>query len=158
MAHARIRITSDGKLKLKVPGRKGEVEEIPWRDRYRRRAIKTLGQLLKAMPEFEDLKEKSVQRDLWVEYEEGGEIQKRRVIIRDAVLSTRLSPSTHLLTHYPGLNETQVTFQYSGGGWFTILSENGNGKKREALNEAIKEFVQPLYLSLIHISEPTRPY
>jgi len=145
MAHARIRITSDGKLKLKVPGRKGEVEEIPWRDRRRRRAIKTLSRLLKAMPEFEDLGEKPIERDFWVEYEEGGEIHRRRVTIKDTVLSARLSPSIHLLRLYPGLNETRVTFEYMGGGWFTILSENGNGEKREALNEAMRGFVQPLY-------------
>jgi hypothetical protein len=141
MAHARIRITSDGKLK--VPGRKGEVEEIPWRDRYRRRAIRTLSQLLKAMPEFEDLKEKPIERSLWMEYEEDGKIHRRRVAINDTVLSARLSPSTHLLKLYPGLSETHVTFEYMGGGWFNILSENG--KKREALNEALIGFLQPLY-------------
>jgi len=145
MVHTKIRITSDGKLKLKVPGRKGEVEEIPWRDRYRRRAVKTLSRLLKAMSEFEDLKEKPIERDFWVEYEEDGEIHRRRVTIKDTVLSARLSPSTRLLRLYPGLNETRVTFEYTGRGWFTILSENGNGEEGEALNEAMRGFIQPLY-------------
>jgi len=145
MAHARIRITSDGKLKVKVPGRKGEVEEIPWRDKYRRRAVKTLGRLLKAMPEFKDLREKPVERDFWVEYEEGGEIRRRRVAIKDTALSARLSPSTRLLRLYPTLSQARVTFEYMGGGWFTILSENGTGEKGEALNEAMRGFVQPLY-------------
>jgi len=145
MAHARIRVTSDGKLKLKVPGRRGEVGEIPWRDRYRRRAVKTLSRLLKVMPEFEDLREKPIERSFWVEYEEGGEIHRRRVAIKDTVLSARFSPSTRLLRLCPRLNKTSVTFKYTGRGWFTILSENGNGGEREALNEAMKGFIQPLY-------------
>jgi len=145
MAHARIRVTSDGKLKLKVPGRRGEVEEIPWRDRYRRRAVKTLSRLLKVMPEFEDLREKPIERSFWVEYEEGGEIHRRRVTVKDTVLSARFSPSTRLLRLYPRLNGTSVTFEYAGRGWFTILSENGNGGGREALNEAMTGFIQPLY-------------
>lgn len=153
MAHAKIAVSPDGRrVKVKVPGEKRAVVEIPFRDKYRGRSMKALRRLLLALPSFRDVGEEPIERDFLVEYVEGGEPRASVVHIPDTALSTILSTTKNLLKLYPGLKaEYRLTFLYKGRGDFQPYLPLGlDGEESKAIMDVVDGLIQPHYQVAFH--------
>lgn len=69
---ARVRLTRDGKVRVKVPGRKKEIFEVLFLDEYRRKALRNLRFVL-ARLNLDTFEEIPVERAVNINYEKGGE-------------------------------------------------------------------------------------
>lgn len=140
--HARL--TSDGHLKVKVPGRKSKLYKVPFLDRFRRRAFRNLRHVVKQL-DFKVLGEELVNRRLDVEFD--GKTMK--VEVKDTILLTKFAPTPDLVKDHPALREPayMVTFVYNGKGSFnTLLAYNKKGE-HEAFKDFFARTVYPLYVS-----------
>lgn len=140
--HARL--TSDGHLKVKVPGRKSKLYKVPFLDRFRRRAFRSLRHVVKQL-DFKVLGEELLNRRLDVEFD-GRTI---KVEVKDTILLTKFAPTPDLVKDHPALKKPAyiVTFMYNGKGSFnTLLAYNKKGE-HEAFRDFFARTVCPLYIS-----------
>jgi len=138
----RARLTSDGKIKVKVPGRKSQLFKVPFYDRHRRKAFRNLMYVLKLL-NFKVDGEKTVRR--YVDLKVDGEDMSAQ--ISDSALLARFSPTKEVLERYPGLTERdyEVTFLYEGDGRFQLAFLCGNDEEYDALKAFLREVLKPLY-------------
>ena len=150
---ARVRLTYDGKVKVKVPGRRREVFEVPFLDKYRKRAFRNLRFTLQHL-NMEIIEEESIKRAIEVSYEDEGVIHNHKLQVEDKTLHALFIPpqGTHRLC--PSLKgKYKIIFSYEGKGVFNAspvgeLSE----KEKEDIERFVRYILRPHY-SLAFIND-----
>jgi len=140
---SRIRLTSDGQLKIKIPGRRSLLYNVPFYDAYRGRAFWTLRQVLERLP-FRIVGEEEMKRSVNVDLE--GE--RLNVKVNDRVLIAIFNPTPEYMKRYPGLKEPEyrVAFIYLGDGRFLMAFEHEEKEEYEAFKRIYDRVFTPLYL------------
>jgi len=73
MVLTRVRLTRDGKVTVKVPGRRRKIFEVLFLDKYWKKAFRNLRFVLECL-NINILKEKPIKRTIKMNYEDGGTI------------------------------------------------------------------------------------
>jgi len=144
---ARVRLTRDGEVRVKVPGRKREIFEVLFLDEYRRKAFRNLRFVL-ARLNLDTFEEIPVKRAVNINYEEEGEAQTHQLRIRDEVLNVLLNPSPQIQELCPSLKrKCRMLFRYNGRGIFD-LSTCGNisEEEEEDIEKFVRYVVKPQYM------------
>jgi len=139
----RVRLTSDGLVKVKVPGRKSQLFKVPFLDSYRKRAFRNLRYVLEKL-DFKIVGEGVKDRCVDLNFE-GTPV---KVNVRDRVLLTEFNPR-RFARDYPALTKSVyiVTFIYCGQGNFDTLFIYEKEEERKALKEFLKKTFNPSYTS-----------
>jgi len=142
MPPPRVRLTSDGYVKVKIRGKKRQFCKVPFLDEYRKRAFRNLRCVLKQL-DFKVLGEELVKRRLDVEF--NGKTIK--VEVKDTVLLTIFTPTPELVRDFPTLNKPSytLTFTYDGKGRFKMTFGYDEGAEYEAFDRFFRETFDPLY-------------
>ena len=150
---ARVRLTYDGKVKVKVPGRRREVFEVPFLDKYRKRAFRNLRFTLQHL-NMEIIEEKSIKRAIEVSYEDEGVIHNHKLQVEDKTLHVLFIPPQGAHRLCPSLKgKYKIIFSYEGKGVFNAspvgeLSE----KEKEDIERFVRYILRPHY-SLAFIND-----
>jgi len=144
--HPRVRLTSDGYVKVKVPGRKSQLFKVYFLDSYRKRAFRNLIYVLEKL-DFKIVGEEAVRR--YVDLNFNGAPLK--VQVKDSVLVTSLSPTPELVKKYPALTKQAYiyTFTYIGDGRFNTVFLYEEKEEYKALKEILEKIVYPLYMKAL---------
>ena len=144
---ARVRLTRDGKVRVKVPGRKKEIFEVLFLDEYRRKAFRNLRFVL-ARLNLDTFEEIPVERAVNINYEEEGETHTHQLRIRDEVLNVLLNPSPQIQELCPSLKrKCQMLFRYNGRGIFDLSTSGKIGKEEEEdIEKFVRYVVKPQYM------------
>ena len=150
---ARVRLTYDGKVKVKVPGRRREVFEVPFLDKYRKRAFRNLRFTLQHL-NMEIIEEESIKRVIEVSYEDEGVIHNHKLQVEDKTLHVLFIPPKGAHRLCPSLKgKYKIIFSYEGKGVFNAspvgeLSE----KEKEDIERFVRYILRPHY-SLAFIND-----
>jgi len=146
----RVRLTSNGYVKVKFPGRKSRMIKVPFLDDYRRRSFRNLLYTLDELG-FHIVGEKNVRR--YFDLNLG--ISPMRVWVEDTVLVTALSPTSELVKKYPALTKPAyiITFIYDGDGRFNTIYIYEEKEEFEALKEFFQNTVYPNYVRALIFDE-----
>ena len=150
---ARVRLTYDGKVKGKVPGRRREVFEVPFLDKYRERAFRNLRFTLQHL-NMEIIGEESIKRVIEVSYEDEGVIHNHKLQVEDKTLHVLFTPPKGAHRLCPSLKgKYKIIFSYEGKGIFNAspvgeLSE----KEKEDIERFVRYILRPHY-SLAFIND-----
>jgi len=131
MKRPRARLTSDGCIKVKVPGRKSRYFKVPFYDEYRRRAFRNLRYVLNQL-NFKIDGEKVI--DIYVDVKIDGKDRSAR--LKDKVILTKFP------AEYP---EYRIAFTYVGGGRFKLGFSCNDKIKCDAFEKFLRETFKPLY-------------
>jgi len=144
---ARVRLIHNGKVRVKVPGRKKRIFEVLFLDEYRRKAFRNLRFVLAGL-NLDTLEEIPVERAVNINYEEEGEAQTHQLRIRDEVLSVLLNPSPQIQEFCPSLkHKCQMLFRYNGRGIFDVSTSGKIGKEEEEdIENFVRYVVKPQYM------------
>jgi len=144
---ARVRLIHNGKVRVKVPGRKREIFEVLFLDDYRKKAFRNLRFVL-ARLNLDTFEEIPVERAVNINYEEEGEAQTHQLRIRDEVLNVLLDPSPQIQELCPSLkHECQMLFRYNGRGIFDVSTSGKIGKEEEEdIEKFVRYVVKPQYM------------
>jgi len=181
--HARVRLTYDGKVKVKVPGRRGEVFEVPFLGKYRKRAFRNLRFTLQHLNmkiigeesikraievSYEDegvihnyklhveeiIGEESIKRAIEVSYEDEGVIHNYKLHVEDKTLHALFIPPQGVHRLCPSLKgKYKIIFSYEGKG---VFNASPVGELPEKEKEDIERFVRYIlrpYYSLAFIND-----
>ena len=142
----RFRLSRDGKVSVKVPGMRRQVYEVPFLDRYRRRAFRNLRLVLERL-QMRIVGEETVKRFVNVSYEEKGAIREYKLPVMDKVLHVIFNPSSELRRICPSLNGNyRLAFMYEGRGVFEAypigeLTE----KEKKDIEKLVYHVIKPWY-------------
>jgi len=139
----RVRLTSDGYLKVKVPGRKSQLFKVYFLDSYRKRAFRNLRYVLENLG-FKIIGEKTVRRPVDLNFN-GAPL---KVQVKDSVLVTSLAPTPELAKKYAALSRPAyvITFIYNGVGRFVMAFPYEEEEESEAFEEFFGKVIHPLYV------------
>jgi len=142
----RVRLTSNGYVKVKVPGRKSELFKVPFLDSYRKIAFRNLRYVLEKL-DFKIIGEGTVRRPVDLNFN-GAPL---KVQVKDSVLVTSLAPSPELVKKYPALTKQAYiyTFMYIGDGRFNTVFLYDEKEEYKALKEILEKIVYPLYMEAL---------
>ena len=143
---ARVRLTRDGKVRVKVPGRRREIFEVRFLDEYRSRAFRNLRFVL-ARLNLDTFEEIPVQRAVNIDYEEGGETHTHQLKIGDEVLSVLFDQPPQIQGLCPSPErKCQILFRYNGRGIFDVSTSGGKSEKEEGdIEDFVRYVVKPQY-------------
>jgi len=151
--HARVRLTYDGKVKVKVPGRRGEVFEVPFLGKYRKRAFRNLRFTLQHL-NMKIIGEESIKRAIEVSYEDEGVIHNYKLHVEDKTLHALFIPPQGVHRLCPSLKgKYKIIFSYEGKG---VFNASPVGELPEKEKEDIERFVRYIlrpYYSLAFIND-----
>jgi len=141
MKPRRVRLTSDGYVKVKVPGRKSQLFKVSFLDSYRKRAFRNLRYVLENLG-FK-VGEGAVGRFIDLNFS-GNPL---KVQVKDSALVTSLEPTPELVKKYPALTQPVyiIAFIYDGGGRFNVAYSYDLEEELKALEEFLGKVVYPLY-------------
>jgi len=139
----RVRLTSNGYVKVKFPGRKSQLFKVSFLDSYRKRAFRNLRYVLENLG-FKIIGEKTVRRPVDLNFN-GAPL---KVQVKDNVLVTSLAPTTELAKKYPALSRPAyvITFIYNGVGRFLMAFPYEEEEESEAFEEFFRKVIHPLYM------------
>ena len=142
----RFRLSRDGKVSVKVPGMRRQVYEVPFLDRYRRRAFRNLRIVLERL-QMRIVGEETVKRFVNVSYEEKGTIRDYKLPVMDKVLHVIFNPSSELRRICPSLNGNyRMAFRYEGRGIFEAypIGELTEDEEKE-FEKLVSHVIKPQY-------------
>ena len=142
----RFRLSRDGKVSVKVPGMRRQVYEVPFLDRYRRRAFRNLRLVLERL-QMRVVGEETVKRFVNVSYEEKGTIRDYKLPVMDKVLHVIFNPSSELRRICPSLNGNyRLAFRYEGRGIFEAypIGELTEDEEKE-FEKLVSHVIKPWY-------------
>jgi len=136
-------LTSDGYVKVKVPGRKSQLFKVSFIDSYRKRAFRNLRYVLENLG-FKIIGEKTVRRPVDLNFN-GAPL---KVQVKDSVLVTSLAPTPELAKKYAALSRPAyvITFIYNGVGRFVMVFPYEEEEESEAFEEFFRKVIHPLYM------------
>ena len=138
MVLTRIRLTRDGKVTVKVPGRRRKIFEVLFLDKYWKKAFRNLRFVLECL-NINILKEKPIKRTIKMNYEDGGTIHTGQLEVNDKVLHVLFIPPPQIQESYASLkHKYRIIFKYDGRGIFHVSLRGGISKSEE---EDIQKFV-----------------
>lgn len=141
-----VRLTRDGKIKVKVPGRRREVYDVLFLDRHRRRAFRNLRFVLERL-HIKIVGEKTVKRFVDVSYEEDGAIRDHELPVEDKVLYVFFNPTKEIRELCPFLKGNyRMAFMYEGRGVFDLytLGELSEDEERD-IEKLVGHVIKPQY-------------
>ena len=146
MTLARTRLTCDGKVRVKVSGQRRKVFEVPFLDKYRRKAFRNLRLILERL-NINVIEEKLVTRVVNVDYEDGRTTYTHNVEVEDTVLRASFNPGPEILELCPSLKrEYPILFKYDGKGVFNVSTIGKLSEEEEAdIEKFVTYCVKPQY-------------
>jgi len=135
------RLTCDGKVRVKVYGRRRKIFKVLFLDKYRRKAFRNSKFVLERL-NFNIIEETPAMRAINVDYEDEGITHTQQVEIEDKVLRTLFNPGPEIQELCLSLKlEYPMIFKYDGKGVFDVSILGKLSEKEEGDNEKFVTYV-----------------
>jgi len=146
MTLIRTRLTRDGKIRVKISGRRRKIFEVFFLDRYRKKSFRNLRYVLERF-NIKVIEEMPIMRRIDVDYEDKGIFHSQQVEVEDKVLHSILNPRTETREICPHLKrEYTIVFRYDGKGTFDLSTLGNSSEEEEAdIEKFAKYLLMPEY-------------